>query len=84
MFYSPHKAGQIHQVQIPWSQTYGEILHWKRTPGKYWVKLFQSRFEVQIYPHLNPVIPTVRNNNVALVVDSDPVGPGELPILCAF
>ena len=42
------------------------------------------KLEVQIYSHLNPVIPTVSNNNVALIVDSDPVGSGELPILCAF
>ena len=40
MFYSPHKAGQIHQVQSPLFQICGEILHLKRTPVKHnWIFL---------------------------------------------
>ena len=34
MFFSPHKAGQIHQVQSLLFQICGEILHLKRTPVK--------------------------------------------------
>ena len=34
MFYPPHKAGQIHQVQSLLFQICGEILHLKRTPVK--------------------------------------------------
>ena len=38
MFYSPHKAGQIHQVQSLLFQICGEILHLKRTPVKHnWI-----------------------------------------------
>ena len=40
MFYSPHKAGQIHQVQSLLFQICGEILHLKRTPVKHnWIFL---------------------------------------------
>ena len=34
--------------------------------------------------YLNPIIPAVCHNYVPLVINSDPVGPRELPVLCAF
>ena len=38
--------------------------------------------EAKVY--LNPVIPAVCHNYVSLIINGDPVGPRELPILCAF